>query len=152
MLAIVTLHLSFEGGYGCIVPGGQVQSKLPVFARLYDHDELLVFRIGLLKLGFPIWNCLEPLQARNVAYCNRTPLVSAKCPEDASKLCSLREEACLAVRASTEIEVHRQWIRCPAGKPQWRGQEFHTGPRAMLMICAVDFINFYTSVWIIPRV
>ena len=39
-----------------------------------------------LYLGFPIWNCLEPLQARNGAYCNRTPLLSAICPEDASKI------------------------------------------------------------------
>jgi hypothetical protein len=30
--------------------------------------------------------CLKPLQARNVAYCNSTPLVSTKGPEDASKL------------------------------------------------------------------
>ena len=29
---------------------------------------------------------------------------------------------------------------------------FHTGPRAMLMIYAVGFINFNTSAWIIPRV
>ncbi len=35
---------------------------------------------------FPFGFRLEPLQARNVGYCNRTPLVSAKCPEDASKL------------------------------------------------------------------
>ena len=25
---------------------------------------------GVFEPGFPIWNCLEPLRARNVAYCN----------------------------------------------------------------------------------
>ena len=36
-------------------------------------------RRELPKLRFPIWNCLEPLQARNVAYCNnmRPPASSA---------------------------------------------------------------------------
>jgi|GEM_PF-6348074 len=38
----------------------------------------------MCRPGFPIWIYLEPLQARNVAYCNSTPLVSPKCPEDAS--------------------------------------------------------------------
>ena len=78
---------------------------------------------------------LEPLQARNVAHRNRTPrvlcqhseantvkaLVSTNCSEDASKLGSFREEACLAAQASTEIVVHRQLIRCPAGSPQCPG-------------------------------
>ena len=67
---------------------------------------------------------LKPFQARNIAYCNSTPLVSAKCPEDASKLCSFRKEPCLAAQASTEIVVHRQLIRCPAGSPDVQ----NTGP------------------------
>ncbi len=37
--------------------------------------------------GFPAWKRLEPLQAPNLAHRNRTPLVSAKCPEDARKFC-----------------------------------------------------------------
>jgi hypothetical protein len=60
---------------------------------------------------------LGPLWARNLAFRSGTPLVSAKCPEDASKFDSFREEPCLAAQANTEIVVHRQLIRCPAGSP-----------------------------------
>ncbi len=79
--------------------------------------------------------CLKPIQTRNFAHRNRTPrvlcqhseeiivkaLVSANCPEKASKVCSFLEKPCLAAQASTEIVVHRQLIRCPAGKPQCPG-------------------------------
>jgi hypothetical protein len=60
-------------------------------------------------------------RARNVVCRYRWSKVSAKCPEDTSKLCSFWEEPYLAAQASTLIVVPRQWIRCPAGELQCPG-------------------------------
>ena len=68
---------------------------------------------------------LSKHSARDVAHSNgKLQLVSTKFPEDASKLCCVREEPCVVAQANTEIVVHRQWIRCPAGSPNVQ----NTGP------------------------
>ena len=70
---------------------------------------------------------------RRVNHCHNMTygdLVSSKCPQYARKFCSFREEPSLAAQASTLIVVHRQLIRCPAGRPRCPGYRagFHTGP------------------------
>jgi len=80
------------------------------------------------SLGFPAWKRLEPLQAPNVAYCNHMPPSIREMPGRCHKLCSFLEEPRLAAQASTLTVVHRQLIRCPAGKPQCAGH----GVRATL--------------------
>ena len=67
--------------------------------------------------GFPAWKRLEPLQAPNVTYCNHMPPSIREMPGRCHKLCSNREEPCLAAQASTEIVVHRKLFLCPAGSP-----------------------------------